>query len=128
MQCIVMLTMHCALRITVCIVLGGLALGLLNFGDRVGQISGLIFTMVAMLFMIYALFLYQWRAHKIRNRGNGKSGKSGNATHEAQTNPHLPAPPPHPTLHTQMLHRMMIVSVPRSLWWSCSLPSSPTFG
>ncbi|KAI9000217.1 vacuolar transporter chaperone 4 [Gaertneriomyces semiglobifer] len=52
-----------------CIVLGGLALGLLNFGDRVGQISGLIFTVVAMLFMVYALFLYQWRAHKIRNRG-----------------------------------------------------------
>ncbi|TPX44878.1 hypothetical protein SeLEV6574_g04230 [Synchytrium endobioticum] len=51
-----------------CIVLGGLALGLLNFGDYVGQISGLIFTVVAMIFMIYALFLYQWRAHKIRNR------------------------------------------------------------
>jgi SPX domain protein involved in polyphosphate accumulation len=52
-----------------CIVLGGLALGLLNFGDSVGQISGMIFTGVAMLFMIYALFLYQWRADKIRNRG-----------------------------------------------------------
>jgi SPX domain protein involved in polyphosphate accumulation len=52
-----------------CIVLGGLALGLLNFGDQVGQISGLIFTGVAMLFMIYALFLYQWRADKIRKRG-----------------------------------------------------------
>ncbi|TPX66731.1 hypothetical protein SpCBS45565_g04244 [Spizellomyces sp. 'palustris'] len=52
-----------------CIVLGGLALGLLNFGDRVGQISGLIFTLVAMMFMVYSLFLYQWRAHKIRNRG-----------------------------------------------------------
>ncbi|KAJ3288111.1 vacuolar transporter chaperone [Borealophlyctis nickersoniae] len=54
-----------------CIVLGGLALGLLNFGDRVGQISGLLFTLVAMMFMIYALFLYQWRAHKIRNRDAG---------------------------------------------------------
>ncbi|TPX55666.1 hypothetical protein PhCBS80983_g05146 [Powellomyces hirtus] len=54
-----------------CIVLGGLALGLLNFGDRVGQISGLVFTLVAMLFMVYALFLYQWRAHKIRNRDAG---------------------------------------------------------
>lgn len=52
-----------------CIVLGGLALGLLNFGDSVGQISGLLFTAVAMLFMMYALFLYQWRADKIRNRG-----------------------------------------------------------
>lgn len=55
----------------VCIVLGGLALGLLNFGDRTGEISGMIFTVVAMLFMLYALFLYQWRAHKIRNRDPG---------------------------------------------------------
>ncbi|KAJ3093222.1 vacuolar transporter chaperone [Quaeritorhiza haematococci] len=54
-----------------CIVLGGLALGLMNFGDKVGQISGLIFTLVAMLFMLYAFFLYQWRAHKIRNRDPG---------------------------------------------------------
>lgn len=53
-----------------CIVLGGLALGLLNFGDSVGQIAGVIFTGVSMLFMFYALFLYQWRAEKIRNRGN----------------------------------------------------------
>ena len=52
-----------------CIVLGGLALGLLNFGDQVGQIAGVLFTAVSMLFMIYALFLYQWRAEKIRNRG-----------------------------------------------------------
>jgi uncharacterized membrane protein YidH (DUF202 family) len=54
-----------------CIVLGGLALGLLNFGDRVGQISGLLFTLVAMMFIIYALFLFQWRAHQIRNRHPG---------------------------------------------------------
>ncbi|KAI8819939.1 VTC domain-containing protein [Fimicolochytrium jonesii] len=54
-----------------CIVLGGLALGLLNFGDRVGQIAGLVFTLVAMLFMVYALFLYHWRAKKIRNRDAG---------------------------------------------------------
>lgn len=53
-----------------CIVLGGLALGLLNFGDRVGQISGIIFTVVAMMFIIYALLLYQWRAQQIRNRRN----------------------------------------------------------
>ncbi|KAJ3050837.1 vacuolar transporter chaperone [Rhizophlyctis rosea] len=54
-----------------CIVLGGLALTLLNFGDRVGQISGVLFTLVAMMFMVYALFLYQWRAHKIRTRDPG---------------------------------------------------------
>lgn len=47
---------------TVCIVLGGLALGLMNFGDRVGVISGVIFTIVSLLFMLYALGLYHWRA------------------------------------------------------------------
>jgi hypothetical protein len=52
-----------------CIVLGGLALGLLNFGDNVAKISGIIFTVVSMIFMVYALYLYQWRAHKIRMRG-----------------------------------------------------------
>lgn len=53
-----------------CIVLGGLALGLLNFGtDRIAVISGVLFTIISMIFMIYALFLYQWRAHKIRIRG-----------------------------------------------------------
>ncbi|KAI8902911.1 hypothetical protein BC833DRAFT_571089 [Globomyces pollinis-pini] len=54
-----------------CIVLGGLALGLLNFGDAVGQIAGVMFTVVAMMFMFYALFLFQWRADKIRNRDAG---------------------------------------------------------
>ncbi|KAH6587460.1 hypothetical protein BASA50_011347 [Batrachochytrium salamandrivorans] len=54
-----------------CIVLGGLALGLLNFGDAVGQISGVLFTIVSMIFMIYSLFLFQWRAHKIRTRDSG---------------------------------------------------------
>ncbi|KAJ3217478.1 vacuolar transporter chaperone [Clydaea vesicula] len=54
-----------------CTVLGALSVGLLNLGDKVAMISGLIFTVVAILFMLYALFLYQWRAHKIRNRDAG---------------------------------------------------------
>ncbi|KAI9356546.1 VTC domain-containing protein [Zopfochytrium polystomum] len=54
-----------------CIVLGGLALGLLNFGDQVGQISGVLFTCVALLFMLYSLILFQWRADKIRRRDPG---------------------------------------------------------
>ncbi|KAL2915485.1 hypothetical protein HK105_204886 [Polyrhizophydium stewartii] len=54
-----------------CIVLGTLALGLLNFGDTVGQISGVIFSLVSLMFMLYALFLFQWRAHKIRTRDAG---------------------------------------------------------
>ncbi|CAG8438442.1 14016_t:CDS:2 [Ambispora leptoticha] len=48
------------------VVLGGLAIGLLNFGDRVGRISAGLFTFVAMAVMIYALVIYHWRAEKIR--------------------------------------------------------------
>ncbi|EEP80942.1 vacuolar transporter chaperone 1 [Uncinocarpus reesii 1704] len=51
------------------IILGGLALGLLNFGDRVGQISAACFTFVAMAAMIYALVTFHWRATSIRKRG-----------------------------------------------------------
>ncbi|KAJ3328450.1 vacuolar transporter chaperone, partial [Blyttiomyces sp. JEL0837] len=54
-----------------CIVIGGLALGLLNFGDRVGQISGLVFTVVSMYFLVYSLYLYQWRTNMIRLRDGG---------------------------------------------------------
>ncbi|KAK4949584.1 GTPase regulator Nrf1 [Elasticomyces elasticus] len=53
------------------VVLGGLAIGLLNFGDRVGQISAGCFTFVAMATMIYALVTFHWRAKSIRMRGQG---------------------------------------------------------
>jgi hypothetical protein len=43
------------------VILGGLAVGLLNFGDRVGRIST----------MGYALVTYHWRAAAIRKRGSG---------------------------------------------------------
>jgi len=51
------------------VILGGLAVGLLNFGDRVGQISATLFTTIAMLAMLYALFTFHWRAASIRKRG-----------------------------------------------------------
>jgi uncharacterized membrane protein YidH (DUF202 family) len=53
------------------VILGGLAIGLLNFGDRVGRISAGLFTLVAMATMIYALFTFHWRARSIRLRGQG---------------------------------------------------------
>ncbi|KAJ2498680.1 hypothetical protein GGH96_004111 [Coemansia sp. RSA 1972] len=53
------------------IVLGSLALGLLNFGDRTGKIAGAAFTVIAMFVMIYALMLFQWRAERIRRRESG---------------------------------------------------------
>ncbi|KAI9869788.1 MAG: vacuolar transporter chaperone, partial [Pleopsidium flavum] len=53
------------------VVLGGLAIGLLNFGDSVGRISAGLFTLVAMATMIYALVTFHWRAKSIRQRGQG---------------------------------------------------------
>jgi uncharacterized membrane protein YidH (DUF202 family) len=51
------------------VILGGLAIGLLNFGDHVGRISAGLFTLIAMAAMIYALFTFHWRAQSIRKRG-----------------------------------------------------------
>ena len=53
------------------VVLGGLAVGLLNFGDNVGRVSAALFTIVALATMGYALFTYHWRARSIRLRGQG---------------------------------------------------------
>ncbi|KAI8388419.1 vacuolar transporter chaperone 1 [Radiomyces spectabilis] len=50
------------------VVLGGLAMGLLNFGDRIGRMSAVLFTFIAMTVMLYALYTFHWRATKIRNR------------------------------------------------------------
>ncbi|KAI8089503.1 vacuolar transporter chaperone 1 [Halteromyces radiatus] len=52
------------------VVLGGLAMGLLNFGDRIGRLSAVLFTIIAMGVMLYALYTFHWRATKIRNREN----------------------------------------------------------
>ncbi|KAJ2970573.1 hypothetical protein NUW58_g9652 [Xylaria curta] len=51
------------------VILGALAIGMLNFGDRPAFISAFLFTGVAMLTMIYALFTYHWRAKSIRVKG-----------------------------------------------------------
>jgi len=53
------------------VILGGLAVGLLNFGDKIGRISAGLFTIVAMGTMIYALVTFHWRAAAIRKRGTG---------------------------------------------------------
>ncbi|RPA91276.1 hypothetical protein L873DRAFT_1714913 [Choiromyces venosus 120613-1] len=53
------------------VILGGLAVGLLNFGDKIGRISAGLFTFVAMGTMLYALVTFHWRAAAIRKRGQG---------------------------------------------------------
>ncbi|EJT46768.1 GTPase regulator Nrf1 [Trichosporon asahii var. asahii CBS 2479] len=50
------------------VVLGGLAVGLLNFGDKAGRISAALYTMIAIGVMLYALTVYQARAKAIRER------------------------------------------------------------
>ncbi|KAI8987776.1 vacuolar transporter chaperone 1 [Mycotypha africana] len=50
------------------VVLGGLAVGLLNFGDRISRMSAVLFTLTAMFVMLYALYTFHWRANKIRSR------------------------------------------------------------
>ncbi|KAN0126888.1 vacuolar transporter chaperone 1 [Russula decolorans] len=53
------------------VILGGLAVGLLNFGDKVGKISAAMFSVVAIGIMSYALYTYHWRAESIRKGGRG---------------------------------------------------------
>ncbi|KAI5283906.1 vacuolar transporter chaperone [Ascosphaera aggregata] len=53
------------------VILGGLAIGLLNFGDSVAQLSAGLFTLIAMVAMVYALATFHWRARNIRLRGQG---------------------------------------------------------
>ncbi|KAI8085161.1 vacuolar transporter chaperone 1 [Halteromyces radiatus] len=50
------------------VVLGGLAMGLLNFGDKISQFCALMFTVIAMFVMVYALYVFHWRANTIRYR------------------------------------------------------------
>ena len=47
------------------IMLGGLSVGLLNFGDKVSKISSIFFTLDSVGCMIYALVIYHWRAKAI---------------------------------------------------------------
>ncbi|RUS32316.1 VTC domain-containing protein [Jimgerdemannia flammicorona] len=53
------------------VILGGLAVGLLNFGDQIGRISAAMFTFVSMSVMGYALYTFHWRADHIRRRDAG---------------------------------------------------------
>ncbi|KAJ9071295.1 hypothetical protein DSO57_1038318 [Entomophthora muscae] len=53
------------------LVLGALAIALVNTGNWVGIISGLLFIAIALIVMVYALLIFQWRAEKIRNREPG---------------------------------------------------------
>jgi SPX domain protein involved in polyphosphate accumulation/uncharacterized membrane protein YidH (DUF202 family) len=53
------------------IFLGGISTALVGLGNANARISGYIFAVVSILFTIYALYLYQWRAAKIRQKDPG---------------------------------------------------------
>lgn len=53
------------------IFLGGISTALVGLGNANARISGYIFAVVSILFTVYALYLYQWRAAKIRQKDPG---------------------------------------------------------
>ena len=53
------------------IFLGGISTALLGLGATAAKISGYLFATISGLFAVYALWLYHWRAKKIRNRDPG---------------------------------------------------------
>lgn len=53
------------------IFLGGIATALVGLGNQRAKFSGFLFGIVSVLFASYALYLYQWRASRIRERDPG---------------------------------------------------------
>lgn len=53
------------------IFLGGISTALVGLGNSTAKISGYMFAVVSIMFTVYALYLYQWRAAKIRQRDPG---------------------------------------------------------
>lgn len=53
------------------IFLGGIAIALVGLGNKHARLSGYLFGLVSALFTIYALYLYLWRAERIREREPG---------------------------------------------------------
>ncbi|KAI7877448.1 SPX-domain-containing protein [Lichtheimia hyalospora FSU 10163] len=62
------------------LLLGGLAVGLLNFSDNIGRVSAGMFTFLAMGVMVYALYNYHDRANRVTKNETGEySDKYGPA-------------------------------------------------
>lgn len=53
------------------IFIGGIGAALMGLGDVQAALSGLCFIVVSVIFSIYALYLYMWRAKKIKEKNAG---------------------------------------------------------
>lgn len=53
------------------IFLGGISSALVGLGDSTARMSGFLFGTVSIMFTLYALYLYRWRAIRIRRRDPG---------------------------------------------------------
>ncbi|KAI5186976.1 hypothetical protein NEHOM01_1834 [Nematocida homosporus] len=53
------------------IFIGGIGAALMGLGDMSAALSGLCFVIVSVIFSLYALYLYLWRAKKIREKDIG---------------------------------------------------------
>ena len=53
------------------IFLGGISTALVGLGHKTAKLSGYLFTFVSIIFSFYALYMYRWRAKKIRERDPG---------------------------------------------------------
>ncbi|KAI8086334.1 vacuolar transporter chaperone complex subunit [Halteromyces radiatus] len=54
------------------LLLGALAIGLLNFSDHIGRISAAVFTVLSMTIMLYALYNYHDRADRVARSDTGE--------------------------------------------------------
>ncbi|KAI9007053.1 hypothetical protein BC832DRAFT_539268 [Gaertneriomyces semiglobifer] len=54
-----------------CLILGGLAMGLLNFGDRAGRVAAVIFGAISVTLAFYALAQFWRRADQLNKRSKG---------------------------------------------------------
>ncbi|KAI8895495.1 hypothetical protein BC833DRAFT_601101 [Globomyces pollinis-pini] len=57
--------------LNLCLILGSLGLGLFNFGSFLAQVSGMVFTTIAVGFMFYALVQYHVRGDLLAVKDKG---------------------------------------------------------
>jgi uncharacterized membrane protein YidH (DUF202 family) len=57
--------------INLTVIIGGVGIGLLNFGDSMAQISGLVFSFFSIIIMFYSLYKYLQRSDLLEKKQKG---------------------------------------------------------